>query len=149
MTPGFFIEKHGPMGLGIAAAAAHYLFFRQACPDDGEIFGNVTNVSGIAVGFLATAQGLLVSMSETHLVTQLKQLHQYKPLLRYFSRAIQLALVLCLGSLLLTVAPVHEVGVPRFAGVEWAFSLWIGWLAWTASASFRVIHLFGRVIHES
>lgn len=142
-------EKWGPSLMGLVFGSAHFWLWRSAFPASGDVISSVTNVSGIAVGFLATAQGLLISLSETQVVRDLKQLGVHSLLMKYFTTAIHSSLLLCLLSLVLSLDPPSPEKPSPFFGQHWMFSLWIGLTVFTLAANYRVISLFSRVLHRA
>ena len=134
-------EKHSPSLLLVLGTFGHFWLARTWYPTDAnELFNGALNLSGVAVGFLATGQGLLCSLSDNFVVTQLKKLGLFERLLSSFTVAIRWCLLLALFSMLAFCIDFK----PR----PFFFSLWIGIFLGAGAASYRVIHMFGKILHK-
>lgn len=136
------IEAHAPWILACSSGAAHYLLCPQLFPNPEkatEFFGNVVNISGIAVGFLATGQALLCSLNENFVVKTLKKLGSFDNMLRFFTEAICWCLGLALFSLLS-----YWLDFQKWPTL---FSLWLGVLIGAFAATVRILALFTDILH--
>jgi hypothetical protein len=90
-------EKCYPYVMGVAAAAAYYIFLRnRAFPVHITSFFNAAlTVSTIAVGFFATAKAIVYSVADTRRVIQaLRKAGLYEAFLGYLTAAINWSFVL-------------------------------------------------------
>lgn len=123
-------------------ALAHHLFCPQLFPNPGkatEFFGNVVNISGIAIGFLATGQTLLCSLNDNFVVKTLRKLGRFDSMLRFFTEAICWCLALALFSLVSYWVD--------FQTKPTLFSFWLGVLTGAFTATVRILALFSNVLH--
>jgi hypothetical protein len=80
------------------------------------------NVSAIAVGFLATSEAILLSLSRSRVVRQLQKEGHYSRLIRFFRQALSASFGFALMSALLTALRLELGGKLRYACVAlWAF----------------------------
>lgn len=85
-----FFEKFYPYLVGILVGVLHWCFWGNmpAPSTSPSILGAVVSVSGIAVGFLAAAQSIILTMSNSRIVKSLKKGEYYNRLIRYLEEAI-------------------------------------------------------------
>lgn len=108
------------------------------------LLGAIINVSGIAIGFLAAAEAIILSIDDVRVIRHLKQAGGYTILVRYLSEAI-------IASFLL--AAVSAVGL--FRDFETGHWHWFGEAAWVfllvaASLSyFRVLWVFFKILNST
>ena len=104
------IERRYPIIGAIVAGAVYLVFFRtRAFPSTlHELFAAVISVGAIAVGFLATAKTILVSLSDRAVVEKLRDLGYYRWVVDYIIEAINWSFAiaaLSAAGLLLQFAP--------------------------------------------
>jgi hypothetical protein len=133
------IEKAAPWIACGTAFATHALGLRDLRPESNDLFGNVVNISGIAIGFLATGQALLCSLSDNFVVQTLRKLGRFEDMLRFFSSAIHWCLVLAIVSLL-----AYWI---QFKDHPILFSAWLGVFAGAGVSTVRILILFNGVLH--
>lgn len=109
------------------------------------LMGHGINVAAIAVGFLATAQSVLVSIERSRVVELMRESGYYEDLLDYLLDSVKLWFVVAFASalLVLTVPSLRE---------PWrslALSGWFGLVAWAALAGYRVIAFLGAVLRRT
>ena len=81
------------------------------------------NVSAIAVGFLATAQALLLSLQSSRILEALRESGHYGRLVSFFTRALAASFTSAILSALLTAMRLNRGGALRYICViTWAFS---------------------------
>ena len=144
MTAKAFAERHSPWLLACATVAVHHFAWPQVFPDPAkttEFFGNVVNISGIAVGFLATGQTLLCSLTDNFVVTTLKKYNRFEDMLRFFTGAICWCLSPCLFSLLTYWVDFQKHSI--------LFSLWLGVFVGAFFSTTRILGLFSKILHGS
>lgn len=138
------LERKGPLVVALLVAIAHGWCYRKWYPcgypdSDRDLFSNVVNLSGIAVGFLATGQALLFSLTDSFVVKTLKQLNQFDRMMENFTVAIRACLVVAvftLGSYLWS-----------FKTVPYLFSAWLGLVSYATLTSLRVLYHLGETLH--
>ena len=135
-------ERHIPGVAAVTVVLVHRFVWPQSYPRSAtELLNNVVSLSGIAVGFLATGQALLCSLSDNFVVQFLKKYSRFQDMLRFFSAAIRWCLCLALFSL-----AGYWVDFQKHAAL---FSVWLGLLSGASLTTMRVLLLFGRVLHGS
>jgi hypothetical protein len=137
-----FMENNAPWLLACVTGVIHHYAWPQFYPDPEkatEFFGNVVNISGIAVGFLATGQTLLCSLNDNFVVQTLRKYDRFDGMLRFFTEAICWCLLLALFSLLTYWVnfKVHSL----------MFSVWLGLFVGAFSATTRILALFAKTLH--
>jgi hypothetical protein len=137
-------ERWYPYGFGIAVGIGVFsvreLF---SLPDTlKELFPVVISISAIAVGFLATAKSILLSLDERPVVRHLKQLGGYDVLVWYLLTAVNWSLIASLVSaLFLLFMNNRDTWLYRDAFAVWAAITTIAILT-----CYRVIRLFARIL---
>ncbi len=138
-------EQIAPLIIGLIVFFVHYRFATTWLPKEAnDLLSNTINLSGIAVGFLATGQALLCSLSDNFVVKILKEHKRFDHMLRYFTWAIFLCLLLALSSLAGYAIDVSAVLIQK----PYLFSLWLGIFAAAATATLRVLILFSMILHR-
>jgi hypothetical protein len=140
------VERFGPLlvAVGLTATTCYDKWLLTPPKDFPVLLQAVINVAAIAVGFLATAKGILISVHERSIIKRLKEAEQFLPLVNYFIEAVFWCMGLCLISACLLVA--------TFPGsTVWTRILmvaWIGFLGGAGTACFRVIYLFSAILRS-
>lgn len=138
------LERWYPLMVGLIVAITYFCFFRNyPLPVSlKDLLSAVTNLSGIAVGFLATAQSILFSLPKKYVIQQLKITGMYNRLINYFMSAIQwsfgLAVISAIGLL-----------IDFTKSQSWhpiALSLWLFFLVTTSLSYYRVIEVFTALL---
>lgn len=139
------LEKLAPYIAGGLATCSHYLWASNWIPKEiNDLLSNTINLSGIAVGFLATGQGLLCSLSDNFVVKLLKQVGRFDEMLRFFTEAIFLCLLLAFTSLF-----GYSVEITPFLTANpFVFSLWLGLFIAVAVATIRVLIFLAMILHR-
>ena len=104
------------------------------------------NVGGVVVAFMASTQGVLMTIQENQFVARLKELGVYPVLLGYFSSAI----FWCFLWVLLSLAWYFIAFDPKHIEL-WQRGLFLAWCmigALTAGTCFRITRLFSRILHS-
>jgi len=130
--------------MACAAFTAQHFAFPQLFPNPEkatDFFGNVVNISGIAVGFLATGQTLLCSLSDNFVVKILRKYNRFEAMLRFFTSAIVWCLTLALFSLL-----AYWINFQKYPLL---FSTWFAVLFGAFFATIRILALFAKILHGS
>jgi hypothetical protein len=134
------VERQGPLVVAIGLGLFHGFLARTYYPaNDKDLFSSVVNLSGIAVGFLATGQALLCSLSDNFVVVTLKKLRQFDSMLANFTIAIRACLFLAVYTLLSYLVPFQAEPV--------LFSVWLGFLVFAALTTLRVLWHLGSILH--
>jgi hypothetical protein len=112
-----FVEAVYPY---VAAALAAWLFYRSGVkfPNSHEIFTGSITIGAVFVGFLATAEAIVVSLQGPR-AEQFRGSRFFALLLRYTQESIWISILYCSTSL---VGYFYEPGhLPRWYGVTWIF----------------------------
>lgn len=141
-------ERWYPFLGGIATCGLYLLFFknfafvsRDALPN---LFTAVVGVSAIAVGFLATAQSILISLETRRAVKFLKEANGFSRLVNYMMAATHLSFVLAALS---AFALLLDPKAPRW-WYHYAFSAWLLMLAWAGLAYYRIVSIFETILRS-
>lgn len=141
------IETWGPLSAGILAGVVHHVS-ALGSPANGDVFNSVTNICGITVGFLGTAQGLLLSVERNRLVIALKEMKVFGLLIDHFSAAIKWCIFCAVYSLVASLG-VNEHKNGFIGNHDFLMSLWV-LVAFTALGKAAVaIHFFSWIATET
>lgn len=140
-------ETRGPLIIsGISAVIAFVWAKDRILPETlGSLLNATIGLSAIAVGFLATAKSILLSLNEKWVVQQLKSSGCYLDLMKYFMSAIHWSFTLAVFSALGLLFDLKNNTNPY----PYLFSIWIFVLVATGTCSYRVIHLFARILRSA
>jgi hypothetical protein len=146
MSMGRRIERSYPFALALLSTPGWFCLFRWlnlTTQEAKDLFGAILNVSAIAAGFLGTAASILLTMGSTAVMRDFQQSGTLPLLNRYIVSAIrhQFAVVLFSVSMMLLY--------PKIQGPRMVISLAVAWgvlVALAALSSFRIIHLFGKIV---
>jgi predicted neutral ceramidase superfamily lipid hydrolase len=138
------LERWYPLISGLIVAVSYFIFFRNyPLPASlKDLLSAVTNLSGIAIGFLAAAQSILFSLPRKYVIQQLKATGMYNRLINYFIAAIQwsfgLAVLSAIGLLI------------DFSKAQYwhstALSIWLFFLITALLSYYRVIQVFVAIL---
>lgn len=138
-------ERWYPLVLAVLAGVAYFaipLSRAYKMPaSGGELMSAVINLCAIAIGFLATAKSILITVDNKPLIADLKRTGYYKRIVRYLRGAIAWSFLLAFASavgLLLDVGHTSQWTTWHAAGV----ALWLALGLGTILACHRVIHIF-------
>ncbi|MCC6493498.1 MAG: hypothetical protein IT424_10800 [Pirellulales bacterium] len=116
-------------------------------PTASALMAAIVSIGGIAIGFLATAKSILVSIDDREIIQKLKSSGYYKRIIAYLRTAIR-------WSFLLTGYSAAALLVEFGPATSWSFSYSVGFSVWlllaTASALsyYRVINIFYAVLES-
>ena len=137
-------ERWYPLISGLLVAVSYFIFFRNyPLPTSlKDLLSAVTNLSGIAIGFLAAALSILFSLPRKYVIQQLKVTGMYSKLLNYFIAAIQwsfgLAVLSAIGLLI------------DFSKSQYWHStvlgIWLFFLVTALLSYYRVIEVFVAIL---
>ncbi|MUG92822.1 hypothetical protein F7734_10320 [Scytonema sp. UIC 10036] len=141
------LERWYPVTFGFFITALCYLLFRsKPLPSSlKDIFSAATTLSGIAVGFLATAMSILFTISNTFVVKQIKNTNKYTRLINYFMDAINWSFLLAAFSLVGLFIDINNLGVWQWS----AFGIWLFTLITSGLSSYRVIRVFAAILRAA
>jgi hypothetical protein len=107
------------------------------------------NVSAIAVGFLATAQAILLSLTKSRALKVLREEGHYLRLTRFFSRALSAGFLSALSSALLTAMRLQLGGTWRYICVViWVFSGMTALLCYYRASTMLDLVLKGNALEK-
>jgi len=140
------IERWYPFGCGLAASFGIYLFLRTQPKEAliSTLSGHGINVAAIAVGFLATALSILVSIERARVTQVLRDAAYYPIIIDYIVRPIRLWFGVALASAALLVAWDH---VP-LAYQRAIFAAWIFLVTWAATATYRIAAILAKMLRQ-
>ncbi|MBX3747319.1 MAG: hypothetical protein KF833_18575 [Verrucomicrobiae bacterium] len=104
-----------------------------------DLMATSATVAGVAVGFLATGQALLCSLSSNAVVESLKRFGHFDRMLKFFTAAI-------LWNLVLLVSTTLSYWIDMADAPGW-FAVWTGLWVGSLVATWRVLDLFRRTLH--
>lgn len=146
MSLGRKIERSYPYTLALVSAPGWFYLARWlnlSTQEAKDLFAAILNVSAIAAGFLGTAASVLLGMGSVAAMKDLKQSGALVLLNSYIISAIrhQFWLILFSVSLLLLYPKIHSPRLLMTLVVTWGVSAVLA-----ALSSFRIVHLFGKII---
>lgn len=143
------VEKWFPVAVGLFVAAIYLavepLRNRPLPASFTALLSAAISVGGIAIGFLATAKSILISIDDKEIVRNLKKVDRYKSILKYIKSAIFWCFLASIASaigLLIDLSP----------GSAWKlvdslmFACWIFLAVTSALASYRVVSVFYAIL---
>lgn len=137
-------ERWYPLISGLLVAVTYFIFFDNypLSASLKDLLSAVTNLSGIAIGFLAAAQSILFSLPRKYVIQQLKLTGIYNKLINYFVAAIQwsfgLAVLSALGLLI-------DFSKPQYWHST-TFGIWLFFLVTAMLSYYRVIEVFVAIL---
>lgn len=143
------IEKYHPFILGLVPPLFYWWLFHDIVfsPNIIALYQAVINVSAIAVGFLITAQSILVALDSREIVTRMKQYQLYADMLKYFSSAINFSLSLCLVSGLILLTDTYNKSVNNQIFLhQILFYFWSYILSATVLSFLRIARIFANIL---
>jgi hypothetical protein len=140
------IERWYPLAAGLAVAAVYYFFYRSWTITDAvlNLLLAIVSIAAIAVGFLATAKSILISIDDKLIIQRLKRVGYYKILIGYLLSAVWWSLGLSVFSALCLLIDWKDA-----AGAWWnrpVLALWVCVLVTSLLACARVIYIFGKIL---
>lgn len=111
-----------------------------------ELLSAAVSISGIAIGFLATAKSILIAIDDREIIRKLKQIHRYKPILEYIWWAI-------LWSFILAVFSAFGLLVDLTAIVTWGwihagcFAIWLFVAVQCGLTCYRVVQVLYAILN--
>lgn len=137
-------ERWYPYGFGFVVGCGLFVLRGTICLPDTlkELFPVVISISAIAVGFLATAKSILLSLEERPVVRHLRQMGGYDELVRYLLTAVNWSLIASLVSAVFLLFLSQK-------DTTWyrdTFSLWAAVTTVAILTCYRVIRLFSRIL---
>ena len=139
-----WVEKWYPYLGGLIVFICYQLFIRPifVLSSFCNLFSAVVSVSGIAIGFLATAKSILFSIQNRRVIKQLKDQNLYNLLIKYIMSAIRICFMLALISAAGLL--IDEKNPPSW--LPSAFSFWVFLSTVTTLSCYRVIQLFSKIL---
>ncbi|GEL73195.1 hypothetical protein [Myxococcus virescens] len=135
-------EKVHPYVLGAAApVAAYYLFKERPLPVLQPLFAMTLDLGAIAIGFLGTAKGILLSIDSSKVIQEMRALGSYERLTTYIINAVRCAFILA-GSSFLGVLVDSSIPKDDVQTRLMMFSAWIGIVTAVAFSSYQVVDTF-------
>lgn len=138
------VEKCWPfIGAVFCGAAGVWGFWDKPLPTTTvSILNAMIGVSAIGVGFLGTAQSILLSVKEGRVMQQLRGTTLFKELMGYFMWAIVASLIVVVLSTFVLLCDV-TVSV---TGRHWWAGAYLAAVAFMGTTCCRVIYLFGKIV---
>jgi len=146
-----FFERALPLLFALLVACGywigcHYFLSGIYIPNKIEnLFNAGISVAGVMVAFVATLQGILISLDKSPIVIRLQELGAYKLLISYFSSAVRWGFALIIVSaagLFLDFTNPAKLQKVFFIG-------WLGIAIMAAATAYRIIYLFGHVVRAN
>jgi hypothetical protein len=143
---GLFFERAYPWVGGVLVGGSYYFFLRhQPLPATAsDLFAAMINLSGISVGFLATAQSIIFTLGRNRLMRQFQTINYGRYLVGYFLAAIHSALLFCIIN---AVCLVFKPAPTALSGAI-AIALWAATATTTLLSYYRVIRILTKVFRS-
>jgi hypothetical protein len=138
------VERWYPFACGLATGLGVGLFI-EAQPKDtliSNLTGHGINVAAIAVGFLATALSILVSIERSRVTQVLRGAEYYPIVVDYLVAPIRLWFGVALFSAVLLVAWDH---LPSMYKRD-SFATWVFLVTWSATATYRIAAILAKIL---
>lgn len=140
------VERWYPLVSGVILTLCYFLFLRKyPLPNSiKDLFSAITNLSGITIGFLGTAQSILFSIDKKYVIQQLKVTGVYNKLINYFMTAIKWSFALGIISIFCLILNFETMDA-------WHCLLFFAWLfvlTTTALSCYRVIDVFAGILRS-
>ena len=116
-------------------------------PSASALMAAIVSIGGIAIGFLATAKSILVSIDDREIIQKLKSSGYYRRIISYLRTAIR-------WSFLLTGYSAAALLVEFGPSTNWSFAHSVGFSIWLLLATvstlsyYRVINIFYAVLES-
>ena len=138
------IERWYPYAGGVLVGISVFMFRDSiSLPETlKELFPVVISISAIAVGFLATAKSILLSLEDRPVIRHLKELGGYNDLIQYLLTAVNWSLVASLVSAVFLLL-LHK------KETWWCldgFAIWAFVTVTAVLTCYRVLRLFARIL---
>lgn len=142
-----FFEGYFPVLLGVIAVAFYYVipFGQSICHGFGKLLESSITISSIAVGFLAAAKSILISLDDKLVVQNLKKVGHYERLISFFIKAIYACFFLTLFSSGLLLFEFKQLNWWK----EVAIGTWLFMAILSAASCLRIINLFSKILRKS
>jgi hypothetical protein len=141
-----WIEQAYPVLAGVAGGIV-YFFVSPEFPVKAEaapsLFSAIISVSAIAVGFLATANSILLSIDNRPLIVKLKAVGHYTKLLQYLMWAAFWSFSLAGMSVVCFLADLRSPADWH----RWLFSAWVFFILTATLACYRIVRLFAKILN--
>jgi hypothetical protein len=146
-----WLERLYPLIGALATGVVFVLFLRSrsfpsTLPD---LFAAVISVGAIAIGFLATAKTILISLNDRPVIQKLRTTGYYRWVVGYILEAINWSFAMTLMSaagLLMTFAP---AGQEQDLWHGLFLAVWATSLAGAALSYFRVVRVLSKVLRQA
>jgi hypothetical protein len=143
-----FWERWYPLLLGITFFICYFFWVRNhSLPEQSKLtnlFSAGTTLSSITIGFLITAESILLSIDERYIVKKLKETKTYNKLVNYFMSAIQFSFGFVLMSIFCLFIDFDTNNHNLFHKL--LFTSWLSFLILTSSSCYRVIAVFSDIL---
>ena len=148
-----WFERWYPLVGGSLMAAGYCQFGPKfVVPDDlSKLFSNAITLGGISIGFLATAQSILVTVQDRELIKSFKEAGKYNYLIHYLMHAIHasffLAAISTAGLLYTPAQPTVPVKDPKLFVL--CCDVWVLCSTTAILTYYRVVRIFSRILLSS
>ncbi|MFP3708168.1 hypothetical protein SB783_29545 [Paraburkholderia sp. SIMBA_009] len=135
----------------VAAIAAHHLDLRFESTKYSNQLSSTINVSAILMGFLGTAQAMLLSFSSKTFRNIRANKHLWGLLLSYFRWALFASLALCVFSLALFSVDVERFTKWQYASLsvsDFLMPCWIGLSAFAFLTFYRIVRVIFGLLND-
>lgn len=139
-------EKWWPILAGIIATVLYGVYARTQMPPKSvvNLLSAVVSVAGIAVGFLAAAGAIIISIDSSKVIQDLKETGYYRLFIKYLNAAAGWSFAL---------ATVSAIGLLRdFETTHWPWQLiavWVFVLSTSTACYFRVMRSFAKILNDN
>ncbi|BAY29184.1 hypothetical protein NIES2107_10250 [Nostoc carneum NIES-2107] len=142
------LEKWYPLFFGtiFAILCSYFVAKNPSLNSLKELFAATTTLSGIVIGFLATAVSILLTIIKSYIMQQIINGQVYDKLINYFMNAIQWLFILTLLSSIGIFLDITQFNQP-FRSL--AFGIWALCFMTSGLSSYRVIHLFTSILRAA
>ena len=140
------LERTYPILIGLAGGSAFFALapkFPVAADAAPSLFSAIISIAAIAVGFLATAKSILLSIDSRPIIAKLRAAGYYDTLIDYLMGAAFWSLTLAGASIVCFLADLKS---EELWWHRWMFAFWIFTMFTAGATCHRVVHIFGKIL---
>jgi hypothetical protein len=143
-------DKYYPFIGGAIVAIAYivlFIFHPQIALAKGfrDIFIASITINAIAVGFLATAKSILISIHNSKIVKWMKETGAYEITINYFMTSLTVSILCALWSMVLLLI---DFSNPE-KYIEFGIAVWVFLFISAMLAMYRIIRIFSKILRKA
>lgn len=140
-----FVERVYPLVTCFVAGVVYYTLapeFPVKADAAPSLFSAIISVAAIGVGFLATANSIILSIDNRQIIKDLKDVGYYSRLIDYLLAAVAWSSLLAILSIVCFLA---DLKAPE-SWHRWMFTIWVGLMFGAGFACVRIVSVFAKIL---